>query len=73
MGAHDYSGARRAGAGATHVTLNNLEAASQHLLAIDDTSNRACMDYERKAGPADINCISEGQRKIRRFRQLLAK
>lgn len=72
MGTHDYSGARRAGAGATHVTLNNLEAAS-HLLATDNTSNRACMDYERKAGPADINCIREGQRKIRRFRQLLAK
>ena len=73
MGAHDYSRTRWAGGEASRVTLNNLEAASQHLLAINNIPDRACTDYEMKAGPADIKCISEGQRKIRRFRQLLAK
>lgn len=36
------------------------------------SQTRACPDYERKAGPADLSCMSEGQRKIRRLRQRLA-
>lgn len=52
-------------------TLKNIEAASRYLVAIK-TSHSACMDYEMRAGPADIDYINEGQRRIRRFRQLLA-
>lgn len=55
-----------------HRTLKNVEAASRDLVAINKIANSACMDYEMRADPADIGCINEGQRRIRRFRQLLA-
>lgn len=60
------------GAGVSQVTLKNLEAASQHLLLLNDVSNGVCMHYEMRAGPAVTSCINEGQRRTKRFRQFLA-
>jgi len=60
------------GQGHLPATLKHLEAASRHLLGINNVSNRVCMYYEVRAGPAVISCINEGQRKIRRVRQFLA-
>lgn len=44
------------------MTLKNVEAASRYHRAIPQISNGTYMDYETRAGPADIGCIHESEK-----------